>query len=69
MKIIKNKPIPQTRSKFDSLLKMDVGDCVEINGRQDFQSAKNFLRKRFKIKTKQISFPNQDFVGRIWRVE
>ena len=69
MKIIKNIPIPKTKSKFEDLLKMGVGDCVEINDRTKFESAKNFLRKHYKIKSKQISYPNQDFVGRIWRVK
>tara|TARA_R110002020_G_scaffold112324_1_gene258545 strand:- start:251 stop:460 length:210 start_codon:yes stop_codon:yes gene_type:complete len=69
MKIIKNIPIPKTKSKFEDLLKMGVGDCVEINDRTKFESAKNFLRKHYKIKSKQISNPNQDFVGRIWRVK
>jgi len=69
MKIIKNIPIPKTKSKFDNLLNMGISDCVEINNRQKFESAKNFLRKHFKIKSKQISYPDQDFVGRIWRIE
>ena len=69
MKIIKNIPIPKSYSKYEHLLEMVVGDCVELNKRQNFQSAQNFLRKHFKIKAKQISYPDQDFVGRIWRVK
>jgi hypothetical protein len=68
MKIIKNKPIPETRSKFNELLNMEVGDCAEINSRQDFESAMNFLRKHFKIKTKQANKDFNNYVGLIWRV-
>ncbi len=69
MKIIKNKPIPETRSKFNDLLSMEVGDCAEINGKQDFESAMNFLRKRFKIKTKRANKDIKNYVGLIWRIE
>jgi len=48
---------------------MEVGDCAEINGKQDFESAMNFLRKRFKIKTKRANKDLKNYVGLIWRVE
>ena len=47
---------------------MQVGDCAEINSRQDFESAMNFLRKHFKIKTKQANKDFNNYVGLIWRV-
>ena len=69
MKIIKNIPIPKSYSKYEHLLEMVVGDCVELNKQQNFESARNFLRKHFKIKSKQISLRGQDFLGRIWRIK
>ena len=69
MKIIKNIPIPKSYSRFEHLLEMEVGDCVELNKRQDLNSVGNFLRKHFKIKRKQISWDGKHFIGRIWRIK
>ena len=31
MKILKNKPLPKSRSKYAALLEMEIGDCVEFS--------------------------------------
>tara|TARA_Y100000004_G_scaffold197160_1_gene270104 strand:- start:929 stop:1159 length:231 start_codon:yes stop_codon:yes gene_type:complete len=72
MKIIKNKPIPKSRSKYARLLEMEIGDCVEFNIKSDFVAATGFLRKYFKITTKttwQERKHKQFFLGSIWRIE
>ena len=53
MKIIKNKPLPKSRSKYATLLEMEIGDCVEFSVKSDFVAATGFLRQHFKIITKQ----------------
>ena len=72
MKIIKNKPIPKSRSKYAPLLEMEIGDCVEFDIESDFVAATGFLRKYFKITTKTTSCKENNsgnFVGSIWRIE
>ena len=69
MEIKKNIPIHNTKSKFEILLKMEVGDCVELNNRKDFCAAGNFLRKHFKIKSKQINNDRENYLGAIWRIK
>ena len=72
MKIIKNKPLPKSRSKYASLLEMEIGDCVEFDIESDFVAARGFLRKYFKITTKTTPWQESNaghFVGSIWRIE
>ena len=69
MKIIKNKPLPKSRSKYAPLLEMEVGDCVEFNIKSDFVAATGFLRQHFKIITKTTPWHDKNFKGTIWRIE
>ena len=69
MKIIKNKPLPKSRSKYATLLKMEIGDCVEFSIKSDFVAACGFLRKYFKITTKTAPWKAENFKGTIWRIE
>tara|TARA_B100000925_G_C21685542_1_gene335918 strand:- start:85 stop:294 length:210 start_codon:yes stop_codon:yes gene_type:complete len=69
MKIIKNKPLPERRSKYAPLLEMEIGDCVEFNINSDFAAASAFLRKHFKITTQSTPYYQKIFRGSIWRIE
>ena len=69
MKIIKNKPLPKSRSKYASLLEMEIGDCVDFDIQSDFVAARGFLRKYFKITTKTAPWKAENFKGTIWRIE
>ena len=72
MKIIKNKPLPKSRSKYASLLEMEIGDCVEFDVESDFVAARGFLRNHFLITTKTTPWQESNtghFVGSIWRIQ
>ena len=73
MKILKNIPIPlknERHSKFFSLLKMEIGDCVEFTDRTKFKSAHSYLYAHsFQLRQKIMSKKQEPFLGRLWRVE
>lgn len=69
MKILKNKPLPKSRSKYAALLEMEIGDRVEFSIKSDFVAACGFLRQYFKITTKTTPWHEKNFKGTIWRIE
>ena len=73
MKILKNIPIPlknERHSKFFSLLKMEIGDCVEFTNKRELNSATTFmLSKFFKVRQKTMSKSTEPYLARMWRVE
>ena len=67
-KIDKDIPLPKTRSKYDSLLKMEIGDSILFDNKKHFLSAFSFLRRHFFIRSQTLN-NDDNFEGRIWRIE